>query len=139
MAKKDNKLQKYLRTFIKESDKVDQTEVWTFTNKSSDLEYVDFFWVSKEKPNEHTIITNVVFDEIIWYLGVKTNQEELMNLFTRADFHNAPKAWYDKLWKDCAEKYNEMILSTGDYLAKHKIDGKENCDLEYCNMHTQKT
>lgn len=139
MAKKDNKLQKYLRTFIQESDKVDPTEIWTFNNKASDLEYVDYFWKSKDKPKENTILVNVGFDEIIWYLGVKTNADEILDLFVRADFNNAPKAWYDQAWKTAAEKYNEMILSTGDYLAKHRKEGSEYCDLERCNMHIQKS
>jgi len=138
MAKKENILQKYVKTFVDESEKFDKDTVFNFEITPESFEYVDSF-IDADGYKSMTHIMSCDFDKIVWYCGQVDNPEEIHTLLLKADFQNQDSKWYYDFFQYIAYRAAKFEIGVFDSLAEHKKNGSEKCDLEYCNMHTQKT
>ena len=134
-------LQEYLTRFIDESDKVDKEEIWNISFDVKDLEHIDTFQDKETGVQSEFHIFNVDFKSLIWFFGRIDDDDSILKQFIQADFNNAPKAWYDKVFKFAAYHYVGLVTGVGDYLAKHMKEfyGKDSCDLKNCTKHTKKS
>lgn len=138
MATKQNVLQKYVKTFVSESEKYDKDTVFNFEITPESFDNVDMF-IDADGKDSMKHIVSVDFNRIVWYCGHVDNPQEIHTLLTKADFQNQDSEWYYAFFQYMAYRAAKFEVEVFDSLAEHKKNGSEKCDLEYCNMHTKKS